>query len=86
MSNIATGKAGPPRARPIGRGQMHSESFIQRIADIRAELIAVMKDCEYPQIETMLRNADMELHWALWNLGVAVPIRPEAEYEAGADR
>jgi hypothetical protein len=29
-----------------------------------------------------LRNADMELHWALWNLGVVVPLRPEADYEA----
>jgi len=27
----------------------------------------------------MLRNADMELHWALWNLGVVVSHRPELD-------
>ena len=42
----------------------------------------LLQDCELPQIEAMLRNADMELHWALWNLGVVVPLRPEADYQA----
>jgi len=62
---------------------MNTETYIARISDIRAKLIAIIEDCEYPQIEAMLRNADMELHWALWNLGAAVALRPEAEYQAG---
>jgi hypothetical protein len=35
-------------------------------------------------IEQMLRNADMELHWALWNLGEPVSLRPEIDYAARA--
>ena len=57
------------------------ESYVARISELRAGLGELLKDCELPQIETMLRNADMELHWALWNLGVVVPLRPETEYE-----
>jgi hypothetical protein len=61
---------------------MERETYIARISEARAGLRGLLRDCELPQIETMLRNADMELHWALWNLGVTVPLRPEAEYEA----
>lgn len=32
---------------------------------------------DLPQIDTILRSADMELHWALWNLGEPVPLRAE---------
>jgi len=60
---------------------MERETYIARISDARAGLRELLRDCELPQIEAMLRNADMELHWALWNLGVTVPLRPEAEYE-----
>ena len=65
---------------------METEAYIARISDVRAEIRGLIADCESPQIETMLRKADMELHWALWNLGVAVPLRPEAEYRAGGGR
>ncbi|MBM3389931.1 MAG: hypothetical protein FJY26_10575 [Betaproteobacteria bacterium] len=45
------------------------------------ELIAqALAGSELPQIEAILRNADMELHWALWNLGEPVALRPELEY------
>lgn len=63
---------------------MERETYIARISEVRAGIIGLLNDCDLPQIEAMLRNADMELHWALWNLGVAVPLRPEAEYEVGA--
>ena len=52
---------------------------IARINEARALIAAALKSCDTPQIETMLRNADMELHWALWNLGVVVSHRPELE-------
>lgn len=63
---------------------MDRESCIAHITEAREGLRLLLQDCDLPQIETMLRNADMELHWALWNLGVAVPLRPEAEYEPSA--
>ena len=52
---------------------------IARINEARALIATAMQGCDSPQIETMLRNADMELHWALWNLGVVVAHRPELE-------
>jgi len=55
----------------------HMEERIRKIKEARALLAAALKDCDLPQIEAMLRNADMELHWALWNLGEPVPLRPE---------
>ncbi len=61
---------------------MERDAFVARINQARADLRPLLRDCGWPQIEAMLRNADMELHWALWNLGVAVPLRPEADYEA----
>ena len=50
---------------------------ISTIEEARALLHKAMAECDIPQIEAMLRNADMELHWALWNLGVPVTLRPE---------
>lgn len=55
------------------------EDRIRKIRQARALLAEAMRDCELPQIEAMLRNADMELHWALWNLGEPVSLRPEIE-------
>jgi len=59
---------------------MGTDERIAKIRQARALIIAAMADCDSPQIECMLRNADRELHWALWNLGVEVPLRPEFEY------
>lgn len=53
------------------------------IKKARALVQAAIRDCGSPQIETILRSADMELHWALWNLGEPVGLRPEFE---GRDR
>lgn len=53
---------------------------IARIREARALVMAAMAACDSPQIETILKSADAELHWALWNLGEAVPLRPELEY------
>ena len=59
---------------------MNRESYVARITEVRAQIHELLQDCDLPQIDMMLRNADMELHWALWNLGVTVPFRPETEY------
>ena len=55
---------------------------ITRIRQAREHIAIAMQGCDIPQIEQMLRNADMELHWALWNLGEPVALRPEIEYTA----
>jgi hypothetical protein len=54
--------------------------LIQTIHDARAVLIGAIGETEIPQVDAMLRNADMELHWALWNLGEPVGVRPEFDY------
>lgn len=59
---------------------MQMQELIAKIQAARTLMQAAMADCDAPQIEMMLRNADMELHWALWNLGVPVELRPEMEY------
>jgi hypothetical protein len=53
---------------------------VQKIFELRAQLIELIKLCDSPQIETILKAADMELHCALWNLGESVSIRPEMDY------
>lgn len=58
---------------------MDNEAQIQRIRQARELIASAMQGIDLPQIETMLRNADMELHWALWNLGDSVELRPELE-------
>jgi hypothetical protein len=59
---------------------MRMDDRIAKMKEARALIQAAMVGCDAPQIEMMLRNADTELHWALWNLGVSVELRPELEY------
>ena len=59
---------------------MKTEDLVVRIRQARELLAASISGCESPQIETMLRSADMELHLALWNLGETVSLRPELDY------
>lgn len=62
---------------------MEHEERVARIRQARNLVIAAMSGCDSPQIEAILRSADMELHWALWSLGEAVSLRPELDYGAG---
>lgn len=55
------------------------EECIAKIRQARSLLAAAMAGCDVPQIEAMLRTADTELHWALWNLGEPVSLHPELE-------
>ena len=55
---------------------MNVEKNIAAIEEARAVIRRALAECELPQIEAMLRNADMELHWALWNLGEPVSLHP----------
>lgn len=59
---------------------MNTDNLAVRIHQARELLAAAINGCESPQIEAMLRSADMELHLALWNLGETVSLRPELDY------
>lgn len=59
---------------------MDTKDRIAHIRQARELVISAMSGCDSPQIETMLRSADMELHLALWNLGEAVSLRPDLDY------
>ena len=63
---------------------MTIDDKIQQITQARQMIASAMSGCDIPQIEAMLRNADMELHWALWNLGEPVALRPEIDYDCAA--
>ena len=65
---------------------METEDRVANIRKARELIISAMAGCDSPQIETMLRGADMELHLALWNLGEAVSLRPDLDYPDAAGR
>lgn len=58
---------------------MTTPTHVERIRQARALLATVIAEAEEPQIETILRSADLELHWALWNLGETVELRAELQ-------
>lgn len=59
---------------------MTGSERVAALRQARALLIEVIKDCELPQIEAIVRSADAELYWALWNLGEFENLRPEMDY------
>jgi len=59
---------------------MTTEDRVACVKEARKLILSAMRGCDSPQIEAILRSADMELHWALWNLGEAVSLRPELDY------
>lgn len=53
--------------------------MLERIAQARALLREVIETTDLPMIERTLKLADMNLHWAQWNLGVPTSLMPELE-------
>ena len=53
--------------------------MLGRIAQARALLREVIEATDLPMIERTLKLADMNLHWAQWNLGVPTTLMPELE-------
>ncbi|NIQ21404.1 MAG: hypothetical protein GTN92_03470, partial [Pseudomonas stutzeri] len=45
----------------------------------RALIAEALQDCGIPMIEGALSEADLNLHWALWNLGEPVSLHPDLE-------
>lgn len=58
---------------------MNDAQQIASLRELRAQLARLIAASTEPQVEAILRSADMELHWALWNLGEVVEHRPERE-------
>ena len=53
--------------------------MLERIARARALLREIMESTDLPMIERALKIADMNLHWAQWNLGAPATLFPELE-------
>ncbi|MBI2820511.1 MAG: hypothetical protein HYX73_11075 [Acidobacteria bacterium] len=58
---------------------MDREQMLERITRARGLLSEVINDTDLPMIEQTLKLADMNLHWALWNLGAPTTLFPELE-------
>lgn len=58
---------------------MTLEQRIEKLKEARMLIAAAVVESGIPQLESTLREADMNLHWALWNLGEVVELRPELE-------
>ncbi len=59
---------------------MPKDHLVERIKEARRFVLEAIGICDLPQIEATLKQADMELHAALWNLGEIVSMRPELDY------
>lgn len=53
--------------------------MLEHITRARELLSEVINDTDLPMIERTLKLADMNLHWALWNLGAPTTLFPELE-------
>ena len=56
---------------------MTRPQMIANLRRARALARAVYDATELPQIQLILRHADQNLHWALWNLGQIDELRPD---------
>jgi len=53
--------------------------MLERITRVRDLLREVIEATDSPMIERTLKLADMNLHWAQWNLGAPTTLLPEFE-------
>ena len=58
---------------------MIPDDMIAKLREARALVGEVVTGGEIPQIQSILKHADMNLHWALWNLGEVDGLRPDLE-------
>ncbi len=83
-AEVLPGWANQSRARKqadhlSGGTTVEREQMLQRIAEARALLGEVIEGTDLPMIERTVKLADMNLHWAQWNLGEPVTLMPEME-------
>src|SRR5690606_4392835 len=63
---------------------MTRDELISKLHDARALVFQAYEATDLPQIQMILRHADQNLHWALWNLGVVNSLRPDLPAERPA--
>lgn len=56
---------------------MKPEQMIEKLKQARALVDEVYQGTDIPQIQSIIRHADQNLHWALWNLGEVETLRPD---------
>lgn len=56
---------------------MTRNQMIANLRRARALARAVYDGTDLPQLQLILRHADQNLHWALWNLGQIDELRPD---------
>lgn len=56
---------------------MTTDQMIAKLRQARALANEVYQATELPQIQLIIRHADQNLHWALWNLGQVDELRPD---------
>ncbi|MGE5146216.1 MAG: hypothetical protein ACM3N5_05675 [Candidatus Eiseniibacteriota bacterium] len=61
---------------------MTRDELIAKLHDARALVYQAYEATDLPQIQMILRHADQNLHWALWNLGVINSLRPDLPEDA----
>lgn len=61
------------------RAAMQPEEMIEKLKAARALVSEISQGTDLPQIQSILRHADQNLHWALWNLGSVDTLRPDTE-------
>jgi len=64
---------------------MNRTQMIASLRRARALARAVYDATELPQLQLILRHADQNLHWALWNLGQIDELRPDLPGSIVAD-
>ncbi|MGE0736516.1 MAG: hypothetical protein AB7G15_16820 [Alphaproteobacteria bacterium] len=56
---------------------MHVKDMVSKLRQARVLVDDIYKATDIPQIQSILRHADQNLHWALWNLGEVDELRPD---------
>lgn len=56
---------------------MQPKLMIEKLRQARVLVDDIYKGTDIPQIQSILRHADQNLHWALWNLGAVDELRPD---------
>ncbi len=51
------------------------DQMIEKLKAARALVDEVCQGTDIPQIQSTVQQADMNLHWALWNLGDVEALR-----------
>lgn len=61
---------------------MKPDEIIEKLKTARALVAEVYEGTDIPQIQSIIRHADQNLHWALWNLGEVETLRPDLPADA----